>query len=67
MRQIDISVIIPVYNPGNLIKRCLDSILAQRGSYTYEVLMVDDGSTDNSSEVIGSYRNQATSPMRISV
>ena len=59
MRQIDISIIIPVYNPGNLIKRCLDSILAQKGSYTYEVLMVDDGSTDNSSEIIDSYRNPA--------
>lgn len=59
MRQIDISIIIPVYNPGNLIKRCLDSILAQKGSYTYEVLMVDDGSTDNSSEIIEGYRNPA--------
>lgn len=55
--MIDISIIIPVYNPGKLIKRCLDSILAQKGSYTYEVLMVDDGSTDNSSEIIESYRS----------
>lgn len=45
--MINISEVIPVYNPGNLIKRCLDSILAQKGCYTYEMLMVDDGSTGN--------------------
>lgn len=59
MNEIDISVIIPVYNSGKLIKRCLDSILAQKGNYAYEVLIVDDGSTDNSSEIIESYHNQA--------
>lgn len=55
--MIDISIIIPVYNPGKLVKRCLDSIVSQRGSYSYEVLMVDDGSTDNSSSIIKSYNN----------
>jgi glycosyltransferase involved in cell wall biosynthesis len=55
--MIDISVIIPVYNAAPLIKRCLDSILAQNGEYTYEVLLIDDGSTDNSVEIIKSYNN----------
>lgn len=55
--MIDISVIIPVYNAGPLIKRCLDSVLAQKGDYTYEVLLIDDGSTDDSVEIIKSYNN----------
>lgn len=53
----DISVIIPVYNAAALIRRCLDSILAQKGGYSYEVLLADDGSTDDSVEIIESYRN----------
>lgn len=55
--MIDISVIIPVYNAGALIKRCLDSIIAQKDGYSYEVLLVDDGSTDDSVVVIESYNN----------
>ena len=55
--MVDISVIIPVYNAGPLIKRCLDSVLAQKGDYTYEVLLIDDGSTDDSVEIIKSYNN----------
>lgn len=52
-----LSIIIPVYNPGDLIKRCLDSILAQFVDYPFEVLLVDDGSTDSSIEIIKSYQN----------
>lgn len=48
----DISVIIPVYNAGPLINRCLDSIFNQIGNYDIEVILVDDGSTDNSVEII---------------
>lgn len=55
--MIDISVIIPVYNAAPLIRRCLDSVLAQKGDYTYEVLLIDDGSTDDSVEIIKSYKN----------
>lgn len=56
--MIDISIIIPVYNASALIRRCLDSILSQKGGYTYEVLLVDDGSTDDSVAVIESYQNE---------
>lgn len=42
-----ISVIIPVYNADQYLRRCLDSILSQ--SYTtLEVILIDDGSQDNS-------------------
>lgn len=55
--MIDVSVIIPVYNASALLRRCLDSVLAQKGNYTYEVLLVDDGSTDDSVDIIKSYNN----------
>lgn len=57
VNHIDVSVIIPVYNPGKLIQRCLDSILAQEGEYSYEVILVDDGSTDDSEALILAYQN----------
>lgn len=50
--MIDLSVIIPVYNAALLLNRCLDSIFRQKTQYTYEVILVDDGSTDNSVELI---------------
>lgn len=45
-----ISVIIPVYNSESTIRKCLESLIHQ--TYTnYEVLIVDDGSTDNSLDI----------------
>jgi len=52
-----ISIIIPVYNQSNKLSRCLDSILAQ--SYKdYELIIVNDGSTDNIESVIKKYENK---------
>lgn len=48
----DLSIIIPVYNASKLLNRCLDSIFGQETHYSYEVIMVDDGSSDNSVELI---------------
>ena len=51
------SVIIPVYNTEQYLKRCLDSVFAQ--SYTdFEVICVDDGSTDGSSGVLTGYDDE---------
>ena len=48
----NISIIIPVYNASKLLNRCLDSIFSQETQYSYEVILVDDGSSDNSVELI---------------
>ena len=49
------SIIIPVYNtPENKLRRCLDSIIVQ-SFVDYECIIVDDGSTDYSGEIIDEY------------
>ena len=51
-----LSVLIPVYNGENYIKICLDSLLNQNiPQNDYEILILNDGSTDNTSSIIESY------------
>ena len=47
MDKVKISIIVPVYNAEDYLERCLHSILDQEFS-SYEVILVDDGSTDAS-------------------
>ena len=49
-----ISIIIPVYNSAKYLNRCLGSILNQEYQ-NYEVILVDDGSSDNSSQICNLY------------
>lgn len=49
-----ISAIVPVYNTENLVGRCIDSVLAQSFS-DWELILVDDGSTDSSLRILRNY------------
>ena len=49
-----ISVIIPVYNTEKYVEKCLES-LAKQEMKDFEVIIVNDGSTDNSENVIKNY------------
>lgn len=51
------SVIIPVYNAEHKLKRCVESILNQNFS-DYEILLIDDGSADNSAEICKAYADR---------
>lgn len=52
-----ISVCMPVYNAAPYLKECIDSILAQTYK-DFELLIVDDGSTDSSAEIAQSYEDE---------
>lgn len=54
MHQPLVSVIVPVYNVADYLEECLDSILAQTYAH-YEVVAVNDGSTDASLEILKRY------------
>ena len=54
MKNPAISVIIPMYNVERYVGECLDSVLLQTFQ-DFEVIVVDDCSTDNSVEVVNSY------------
>ena len=53
----EISVIIPVYNAEKYLNRCIESILRQSFS-DFELILIDDGSTDGSGEICDRYGRQ---------
>jgi len=55
MRKVPkISVIIPIYNSEKYLKKCLDSVIKQTLK-DIEIICIDDGSTDNSKEILREY------------
>lgn len=61
--NLPISVIVPIYNAGYFLPQCIESILVQTCS-NFELLLIDDGSTDTSLEICTRY---AKTDKRISV
>lgn len=52
-----ISVIIPTYNRGEVLERAIKSVLAQTYK-NYELIVVDDGSTDNTHSILRKYKDK---------
>ena len=52
-----ISLIIPIYNQANKLPKCLDSIFGQTYK-NFEIIIVNDGSTDDVQEIIKEYGNK---------
>lgn len=57
--QIDLSIIVPIYNAERFLEKCLDSIQKQVTNYRYEVICINDGSTDESCEILKKYENDS--------
>lgn len=58
-KQIDISFCLPIYNIENYLIECIESILKQNlQGITYEVLCIDDCSTDKSLEICVSLKKR---------
>ena len=51
------SIIIPCYNASKYLERCLDSIYNQNYKM-FEVIIVNDGSTDNTEDIVNKYRSK---------
>lgn len=56
----DATVIIPCYNVEHYVAECLDSMLNQNTSYNVEIITIDDGSTDNTAEILRQYSTRMT-------
>ena len=56
--EVKLSIIMPCYNGEKTIGRSLDSIFMQRVDFDYEVIIVDDGSTDKSMDVVKKYQTE---------
>ncbi|MCR5274867.1 MAG: glycosyltransferase [Clostridiales bacterium] len=50
-----LSIVVPVYNVEKYLRRCVDSLLSVPGIETTEILLIDDGSTDDSGKIADEY------------
>ena len=62
--MIDISVIVPAYNVEKYISSCLDSLLNQTKK-EIEIIAIDDGSTDNTLNILNEYKRNNPSKIHV--
>ena len=51
-----VSVIMPAYNVEQYLEDCMESILSQKTRYSYRIVLIDDGSTDESGNISKEYK-----------
>lgn len=54
----DLSIVVPVYNAEAYLDQCIRSLLNQKTKYHYEIIVVNDGSTDNSARILQGYSQE---------
>lgn len=52
----DVSIIVPMFNAEKYLSEFLNSIFKQNTEYNYQLIIVDDGSTDHSSDIVKSFK-----------
>ena len=60
-----ISIIIVNWNRGELLVSCLQSLAAQRNAPSFEVLVIDNGSTDGSRSMLAEFKESAPFPLQV--
>lgn len=51
-----LSLLVPVYNAHMYIEECLNSLINQKTKFDYEIILINDGSTDNTKSILNKYR-----------
>lgn len=60
-----VSIICTNYNKGDWVREAIDSFLDQRTNFDFEIIIIDDASTDHSYEIIQDYQNKFPEKVRI--
>lgn len=55
-KRYDLDIIVPAYNVEQYIEECLNSVLSQSTKWSYRVIIIDDGSTDRTGQIIDTYK-----------
>lgn len=53
--EVDLMIIVPAYNSEKWIEECVNSIISQKTEYSFRVVFIDDGSTDDTGKILDKY------------
>ena len=53
----DLSIIVPAFNSEKTIERCINSVINQETKYEYELIIINDGSTDRTREIVEQFND----------
>lgn len=59
-----VSIICTNYNKGDWVREAIDSFLNQKTNFDFEIIIIDDASTDHSYEIIQEYQNKFPEKVR---
>ena len=57
MQKKDLSIIVPAFNSEKTIEKCIESVINQKTKYDYELVIINDGSSDNTQTLVEKYDN----------